>query len=85
VRHLINPPGQWMAVASGPVFHELEILNWQVACDSCGKRLDFEFAVDARLGEAARKPAAQARIAELGWSGQDGQHRCPSCRKEEQL
>ena len=69
VRHLINPPGQWMAVASGPVFHELEILNWQVACDSCGKRLDFEFAVDARLGEAARKPAAQARIAELGWSG----------------
>ena len=31
VRHLINPPGQWMAVASGPVFHELEILNWQVA------------------------------------------------------
>ncbi len=85
VRHLINPPGQWMAVASGPVFHELEILNWQVACDSCGKRLDFEFAVDARLGEAARKPAAQARIAELGWSGQDGQHRCPSCLKEEQL
>jgi len=84
VRHLINPPGQWMAVASGPVFRELEILNWQVACDSCGKQLDFEFAVDAKLGEAARKPAAQARITELGWSGQNDQHRCPSCQKEQQ-
>lgn len=84
VRHLINPPGQWMAVANGPVFKELAIINWQVDCDGCAKQLDFEFAVDAKLGEAARKPAAQARITELGWSGQNDQHRCPSCQKEQQ-
>ena len=35
VRHLINPPGQWLAVAKGPVFKELAILNWQVNCDAC--------------------------------------------------
>ncbi|MBA1272574.1 hypothetical protein [Stutzerimonas azotifigens] len=81
VRHLINPPGQWLAVADGPVFRELAILNWQVDCDSCGKRLDFEFAVDAALGEAARKPAAEARIAELGWSSTaSGKHLCGKCR-----
>ncbi|WP_437882989.1 hypothetical protein [Pseudomonas sp. LRF_L74] len=79
VRHLINPPGQWLAVATGPVFRELSILNWQVKCDSCSKVLDFEFAVDAALGEAARQPAAEARIHELGWRNLDGQHRCPRC------
>lgn len=30
VRHLINPRGQWVAVANGPVFNELEILTWQI-------------------------------------------------------
>ncbi|MFX6842488.1 hypothetical protein ABTH50_19865, partial [Acinetobacter baumannii] len=25
VRHLINPPGQWLAVARGPAFRELAI------------------------------------------------------------
>ena len=64
------------------MFHELEILNWQVACDSCGKRLDFEFAVDATLGNPAREAAAQARIAELGWQTRAGQHLCPNCQKE---
>jgi heat shock protein HslJ len=67
VRHLINPPGQWTAMATGPVFGELAIHTWQVNCDSCAKELNFEFAVDAKLGKSAEKPAATARIAELGW------------------
>ncbi|MFC3606207.1 hypothetical protein [Stutzerimonas tarimensis] len=81
VRHLINPPGQWVAVASGPVFRELRIHQWQVNCDGCGKTLDFEFAVDAALGQAAQAPAAEARIAELGWQG-DGRHFCPTCKEK---
>ncbi|MHB1372080.1 MAG: hypothetical protein ACYCW7_18045 [Pseudomonadaceae bacterium] len=81
VRHLISPPGQWVAVCRGPVFRELAILNWQVDCDGCGKRLDFEFAVDAALGESARAPAAQARIIELGWRERDGSHFCPHCQE----
>ncbi|KAF1052159.1 MAG: hypothetical protein GAK43_02075 [Stenotrophomonas maltophilia] len=81
VRHLINPPGQWTAVARGPVFRELSILNWQVKCDDCGRMLDFEFAVDAGLGQAARQPAANERIAELGWSVSADRHQCPACQK----
>lgn len=84
VRHLINPPGQWMAVASGPVFRELAIVNWQVDCDACGKQRDFEFAVDAAKGEAARAPAAEARISELGWTNDGGRHLCPTCRESKQ-
>lgn len=83
VRHLITPPGQWLAVARGPAFRELNILNWQVACDGCGARLDLEFAVDAALGEAARAPAAEARLAELGWRSQSGRHLCPDCSAKE--
>lgn len=83
VRHLINPPGQWLAVAKGPVFKELSILQWQVDCDGCGAQLDFEFAVDAKLGEAARAPAAEARIAELGWHNRAGRHLCPHCHAQE--
>lgn len=83
VRHLINPPGQWVAVAHGPAFTELSIFNWQVACDSCGKQLDFEFAVDSALGKKAQAPAADARIAELGWCKQEGRHLCPTCLKKE--
>ena len=82
VRHLISPPGQWVAVATGPVFAELAILNWKVDCDSCGKHLDFEFAVDAKLGEKARTPAAERRIAELGWRKHQSKHLCPSCLEE---
>ena len=81
VRHLITPPGQWVAVASGPVFKELAILNWKVDCDSCGKQLEFEFAVDAALGDKARAPAAEQRIAELGWRSRQNQHLCPSCQE----
>ncbi|SDJ70587.1 hypothetical protein [Pseudomonas indica] len=83
VRHLINPPGQWMAVARGPAFRELAILNWQVDCDGCGARLDFEFAVDAALGDKARAPAAEARIAELGWRNDAGRHLCPNCQEDQ--
>lgn len=81
VRHLINPPGQWVAVARGPVFAELAIHQWQVNCDSCKAELDFEFAVDAKLGTKAQKPAAVARIAELGWTTEGEKHQCPKCRE----
>ncbi|MBF8161259.1 hypothetical protein [Ectopseudomonas hydrolytica] len=81
VRHLINPPGQWLAVCKGPQFKELAIHNWQVNCDGCGKQLDFEFAVDAALGQAAQAPAAEARIAELGWRNDAGRHLCRNCQE----
>jgi hypothetical protein len=81
VRHLINPPGQWQAVARGPAFKELEILNWQVDCDRCATRVDFEFAVDAALGAGARPEAAASRLGELGWSTQGGLHICPACQE----
>ena len=81
VRHLINPAGQWVAVARGPVFGELAIFNWQVNCDSCAATLDFEFAVDAALGKKAQAPAAEARINELGWRSETGRHLCPACAK----
>jgi hypothetical protein len=84
VRHLISPPGQWVAVAQGPVFSELSILNWQVKCDTCSVELDFEFAVDAALGKKAQAPAAQARIKELGWQAVATQHRCPKCQESAQ-
>jgi len=80
VRHLINPPGQWVATATGPAFRELAIHNWKVNCDSCGTQLDFEFAVDASLGKAAQQPAAEARIAELGWGQAAQGHLCPACQ-----
>ncbi|MBA4244866.1 MAG: hypothetical protein C0452_13175 [Pseudomonas sp.] len=81
VRHLINPPGQWLAVCRGPQFKELAIHNWQVNCDGCGKQLDFEFAVDAALGKAAQAPAAEARIIELGWRNDAGRHLCRNCQE----
>ena len=84
VRHLINPRGQWVAVTKGPVFGELAIHEWQVNCDACAKELKFEFAVDAKLGTKAQKPAATARIAELGWSTEGSKHVCPQCRKAAQ-
>ncbi|MCY1177941.1 hypothetical protein D9M71_140270 [compost metagenome] len=83
VRHLINPPGQWTAVARGPAFNELAIHNWKVDCDGCGSQLDFEFAVDASLGKPALKPAAEARITELGWTHAEGKHLCPACKSKE--
>jgi hypothetical protein len=81
VRHLINPPGQWVAVARGPVFGELAIHQWKVNCDSCQTQLEFEFAVDAKLGPKAQKPAAQARIAELGWASEGARHLCRKCQQ----
>ncbi|WP_407311566.1 hypothetical protein [Pseudomonas sp. nanlin1] len=81
VRHLINPPGQWVAVASGPVFGELVIHQWQVKCDACAKVLDLEFAVDSKLGSKAQKPAATARLAELGWASEGGKHLCRTCKE----
>jgi hypothetical protein len=82
VRHLINPRGQWVAVATGPVFGELAIHEWQVNCNGCETVLKFEFAVDAKLGTKAQKPAAAARIAELGWKTEGDQHFCRKCKQE---
>ncbi|MFD2641310.1 hypothetical protein [Pseudomonas japonica] len=84
VRHLINPRGQWVAVATGPVFGELAIHQWQVNCDGCQATLDFEFAVDAKLGKKAQQPAAVARITELGWLSKGDKHLCPQCREQAQ-
>ncbi|WP_213879923.1 hypothetical protein [Pseudomonas sp. dw_358] len=80
VRHLINPRGQWVAVANGPVFGELAIHQWSVNCNGCQKALSFEFAVDAKLGVKAQKPAATARIAELGWRTEGDRHLCAQCQ-----
>jgi hypothetical protein len=63
------------------VFGELAIHTWQVNCDSCAKELSFEFAVDAKLGNKAEKPAATARIAELGWTTVGDKHLCPKCQE----
>ncbi len=82
VRHLINPPGQWLAVASGPVFRDLAIHTWQVDCDGCGKRIALDFAVAASLGAKAQAPAAEARLAELGWASRGGKHFCPACKEQ---
>ncbi|AXA56631.1 MULTISPECIES: hypothetical protein [Pseudomonas] len=81
VRHLLKPMGQWTAMTTGPVFGELAIHTWQVNCDACAKELSFEFAVDAKLGVKAEKPAATARIAELGWTTVGEKHLCPKCRE----
>lgn len=81
VRHLISPPGQWLAVTRGPAFRELAIINWQVDCDTCGKRMDFEFAADAALGAKARPAAAEQRLLELGWASRDSRHLCPNCQE----
>lgn len=83
VRHLINPPGQWTAVASGPVFKELAIHTWQVQCDGCGSLLALEFAVDASLGYAAKQAGAEQRLLELGWTNRGGRHLCRSCQQSE--
>lgn len=80
VRHMISPAGQWVAVARGPVFRELEIHQWHVNCDGCATTLAFEFAVDGALGKAAQTPAAESRIAELGWKRHADCHLCPRCQ-----
>lgn len=83
VRHLINPVGQWLAVASGPAFKELAIHTWQVNCDGCGTLLNLEFAVDATLGKSAQVPAAEARLTELCWVNRHGRHLCRQCQQQE--
>ena len=81
VRHIISPPGQWVAVANGPAFKELAIFSWTVNCNRCNNELEFEFALEANLPAKARPQAAQARIMELGWQVIDQEHICPNCQK----
>ncbi|SEL38997.1 hypothetical protein SAMN05216214_111138 [Atopomonas hussainii] len=81
VRHMIRPAGQWLAVASGPVFNELAIHQWQVQCEQCGNREELEFATDAKADKASLPKAANARLLELGWQAEP-QHLCPRCLKE---
>lgn len=83
VRHLINPPGQWLAVASGPVFRELSIHDWQLDCDGCQRRIALEFAVESDASEALRTAAAETRLGELGWCNSAGRHLCPTCREQQ--
>src|SRR5690554_3357830 len=83
VRHVINPPGQWTAVANGPAFKELAIHTWQVQCDGCGSLQALEFAVDASLGKNAQQSAAEQRLTEIGWLNRDGRHLCRACQKAE--
>jgi len=82
VRHLINPTGQWVAVANGPAFTELAIHQWKVNCNDCGKERAIEFMVDGKDGKKALKPAATARIEELGWKVVGENHLCPACAKK---
>ena len=83
VRHLLSPPGQWTATASGPAFQELAIHDWQVQCDGCNSVLSLEFAVDASLGKEAQVPAAEKRLQELGWINRHGRHLCRQCQQQE--
>jgi len=83
IEYLINAPEQWTATASGPVFNELAIHQWQVQCDGCGSLLELEFAVDASLGQDALLPAAEARLTELGWQNRAGRHLCRHCQSTE--
>ncbi|MBB3104964.1 hypothetical protein [Azomonas macrocytogenes] len=82
IRYQLNPPGQWLAVANGPAFRELRIVEERLDCAACGKRLDMEVALDAALGKAAKLSAIAARLTEIGWQQQDGYCHCPACRKE---
>jgi len=83
-RYSIRPAGQWVAMAQGPKFGELEIHTWNVNCDSCEAVLEFEFAVETKLTKEPLQPAANARIAELGWASEGAKHRCPKCQKAAQ-
>jgi hypothetical protein len=66
----------------GPVFGELAIHTWQVNCDSCDAVLDFEFAVDAKLGKKGRTGRQRPhRRAGLGQPGD--KHLCPHARSAE--
>lgn len=67
VRHLINPPGQWIAVAKGPVFDELAIHQWKVHCDSCAAELNFEFMVESKL--LSRRRNRPLPRASRSWAG----------------
>jgi len=64
------------------VFDELAIHQWKVNCDNCATVLDFEFMVDAKQGVSAQKPAAAARIAELGWKTVGEKHFCKKCQEK---
>ncbi|QJI30433.1 hypothetical protein HKK55_17550 [Pseudomonas sp. ADAK18] len=83
-RYSLKPAGQWVAMAQGPKFGELEIHTWNVNCDSCEATLEFEFSVETKLTKEPLQPAATARIAELGWATVGDKHRCPKCQKAAQ-
>ena len=71
----------------------MKLLAFETATEACSVALHVDGQVLERYEIAPRRPGDAAvsyadpasALAELGWSGQDGQHRCPSCRKEEQL
>ncbi len=75
VRHLMQPPGSWIATATGPVFGELVVRQELVRCKSCDAELEFEFAYDAKQ-KGSQEQAIQQRLTELGWP----ERSCSQCR-----
>ena len=64
---------------------EIEDITSHLAnCDSCEAVLEFEFAVETKLTKEPLQPAANARIAELGWASEGAKHRCPKCQQAAQ-
>lgn len=81
VRQLINPPGQWTAVASGPDMRGMLVLGWSIRCDQCASEQAFEFLAQERDDLAKRTERAVARIGELGWTPRADNHLCPACSR----
>jgi hypothetical protein len=79
VRHLINPPGQWTAMATGPDLRGMLVLGWSIRCDACAREMPFEFLAAERDDLPGRTARAVQRIAELGWQPRGDNHVCPAC------
>ncbi len=82
VRQLINPPGQWTAMASGPDLRGQVVLGWSIRCDECAKEQPFEFLAAEQDDLNVRTAKAVQRIAELGWRPRGENHLCPACARK---
>lgn len=82
VRQLINPPGQWTAMASGPDLRSQVVLGWSIRCDECAKEQPFEFLAAEQDDLNVRTAKAVQRIAELGWRPRGENHLCPACARK---
>lgn len=82
VRYLINPPGQWTAMAKGPDLRGHVVLGWSIRCDDCAKEQSFEFLALDSDNLPQRTAKAVQSISALGWVPHGDNHRCPSCAKQ---